>query len=225
MFLPHSVSYSPQVDMVSVSLSYIYNHIRHAISNNTSNLSAIFLHIPRRLLVRRHKPIPKKQSLLVLYPRLLQKRQNNEILFDTLTAAQYLSASSTSSLHSRCDNPPPALVRRKNRSGLDMPVTPNYTAPRAPIVLCHGLYGFDKWGPDAFPMLQIHYWGGIEEALAKIGAKVIVTKVPRTGSVWERAQELHTILKAVLAGKDVNFIAHSMVSSADRTICACCLSL
>ncbi|KAI7860234.1 Alpha/Beta hydrolase protein [Circinella umbellata] len=91
-----------------------------------------------------------------------------------------------------------------------MPVTPQYRAPRAPVVLCHGLYGFDKRGPAAFPMLQVHYWGGIEEALAKLGAKVIVTKVPRTGSVWERAQELHAILEAILAGNHVNFIAHSM---------------
>ncbi|KAI9269199.1 Alpha/Beta hydrolase protein [Phascolomyces articulosus] len=95
-------------------------------------------------------------------------------------------------------------------SGLDIPVTPHYLAPRAPVVLCHGLYGFDKRGPAAFPMLQVRYWGGIEEALAKLGAKVIVTKVPRTGSVWERAQELHAILKAILAGNHVNFIAHSM---------------
>ncbi|KAI8371338.1 uncharacterized protein BYT42DRAFT_594946 [Radiomyces spectabilis] len=54
-----------------------------------------------------------------------------------------------------------------------MPVTPNYIAPRAPIALCHGLYGFDKRGPELFPLLQVHYWGGIEEALAKLGAKVI----------------------------------------------------
>jgi triacylglycerol lipase len=30
--------------------------------------------------------------------------------------------------------------------------------PRNPIVLCHGLYGFDVWGPSSFPRLQMHYW-------------------------------------------------------------------
>lgn len=97
-------------------------------------------------------------------------------------------------------------------SGLSMPVTPHYVAPRAPIVLCHGLYGFDKLGPDALPLLQVQYWGGIENELAKLGAKVIVTKVPSTGSIWDRAHTLHSILKSILDGRDVNFVAHSMVN-------------
>jgi hypothetical protein len=96
-------------------------------------------------------------------------------------------------------------------SGLSMPVTPHYVAPRAPIVLCHGLYGFDKIGPDSLPLLQVQYWGGIENELAKLGAKVIVTKVPSTGSILDRAHTLHSILKSILEGKDVNFVAHSMV--------------
>ncbi|KAI8360127.1 hypothetical protein B0O80DRAFT_477274 [Mortierella sp. GBAus27b] len=54
-----------------------------------------------------------------------------------------------------------------------MPVTSCYAAPRQPIVLCHGLYGFDKMGPDSIPHLQIHYWSGIQKALTKLGAKVI----------------------------------------------------
>ncbi|CAO0801466.1 unnamed protein product [Mucor circinelloides] len=95
-------------------------------------------------------------------------------------------------------------------SGLSMPVTPHYVPPRAPIVLCHGLYGFDKLGPDALPLLQVQYWGGIENELAKLGAKVIVTKVPSTGSIWDRAHTLHSILKSILDGRDVNFVAHSM---------------
>ncbi|RKP08667.1 Alpha/Beta hydrolase protein, partial [Thamnocephalis sphaerospora] len=44
-------------------------------------------------------------------------------------------------------------------------VTPRYRAPRHPVVLCHGLFGFDKVGPAALPSLQIHYWRGIQEAL------------------------------------------------------------
>ncbi|RIB24679.1 hypothetical protein C2G38_1914012, partial [Gigaspora rosea] len=34
-------------------------------------------------------------------------------------------------------------------------------------------------GPSSIPYLQIHCWSGIEEALQKLGAKVVVTKVPR----------------------------------------------
>jgi hypothetical protein len=107
--------------------------------------------------------------------------------------------------------PPPRQLKQPQWSGLAMPVTAHYIAPRAPIALCHGLYGFDKRGPESIPFLQVHYWGGIEEALAKLGAKVIVTRVPRTGSIWERAQVLHTFLNSVLQGEQVNLIAHSMV--------------
>ena len=45
-----------------------------------------------------------------------------------------------------------------------------------------------------------------------IGADVIVTGVPGTGSVKERAESMHSQLKDVVKGKDINFLAHSMVS-------------
>ncbi|KAI9505737.1 Alpha/Beta hydrolase protein, partial [Coemansia spiralis] len=54
-----------------------------------------------------------------------------------------------------------------------IPVKPIYIAPRNPVVLCHGLYGFDVRGPEKLPILQVHYWRGIREALEKIGAKKI----------------------------------------------------
>ncbi|KAG1474154.1 hypothetical protein G6F56_000516 [Rhizopus delemar] len=95
-------------------------------------------------------------------------------------------------------------------SNLNIPVTPHYVPPRAPVVLCHGLYGFDKIGPESLPSLQVQYWGGIEDALAKLGAQVIVTRVPSTGSIWQRAQTLHSILASIAEGNKVNFIAHSM---------------
>ncbi|PKK71954.1 alpha/beta-hydrolase [Rhizophagus irregularis] len=99
----------------------------------------------------------------------------------------------------------------EKRSGLEMPVKPNYRAPRLPIILCHGLFGFDKLGPSSIPYLQIHYWGGIQEALQKLGAKVVVTKVPRTGCIKTRAQALHKMLENVCSGGiDVNLLAHSM---------------
>ncbi|KAG0938416.1 hypothetical protein G6F57_006863 [Rhizopus arrhizus] len=98
-------------------------------------------------------------------------------------------------------------IKKQSHSG---PVCPSYVAPREPIVLCHGLFGFDIRGPESFPALQLRYWEGIEDSLAKLGAKVIVTKVPHSGSIWERSRALHNILKSVLVGKKINFIAHSM---------------
>ncbi|CAG8509973.1 14620_t:CDS:10 [Ambispora leptoticha] len=101
-------------------------------------------------------------------------------------------------------------IESSKGNGLNMLVHPHYRPPRLPIVLCHGLFGFDKLGPTSLPQLQIHYWGGVQEALQKIGAQVVVTKVPRTGGIRTRAQELHRILETNLAGTDVNLLAHSM---------------
>ncbi|KAF9581016.1 hypothetical protein BGW38_002120 [Lunasporangiospora selenospora] len=65
-------------------------------------------------------------------------------------------------------------------------------------------------GPDALPYLQIHYWSGIQKALVKLGAKVIVTGVPRTGAIKKRAEDLHKMLSTSMEGMSVNFLAHSM---------------
>ncbi|RIB07495.1 hypothetical protein C2G38_2252594 [Gigaspora rosea] len=58
------------------------------------------------------------------------------------------------------------------RTSPEMPVRPSYRAPE----ITYRLFGFDKLGPSSIPYLQIHYWSGIEEALQKLGAKVVVTK-------------------------------------------------
>ncbi|KAG9323013.1 hypothetical protein KVV02_008081 [Mortierella alpina] len=102
------------------------------------------------------------------------------------------------------------LDRRIKNFGLSMPLSANYTAPRHPIVLCHGLFGFDKMGPETIPPLQIHYWNGIQKALTKLGAKVVVARVPRTGAIRERAEDLDRMLSMTMEGSPVNFVAHSM---------------
>ncbi|KAL4080784.1 alpha beta-hydrolase [Scleroderma citrinum] len=83
--------------------------------------------------------------------------------------------------------------------------------PRYPIVLCHGLYGFDVRGPSAFPSLRYHYWSNVLDILKKrIGADVIVTAVPGTGSIASRAETLDRILQQRVRGRGVNLLAHSM---------------
>ncbi|RKP27161.1 Alpha/Beta hydrolase protein [Syncephalis pseudoplumigaleata] len=89
-------------------------------------------------------------------------------------------------------------------------VAPHYRPPRNPIVLCHGLFGYDKMGPDALPCLQLHYWRGIKDALCRLGADVYVARVSGSNTIAKRAGELHQALASVLAGQEVNFIAHSM---------------
>jgi triacylglycerol lipase len=84
--------------------------------------------------------------------------------------------------------------------------------PRNPIVLCHGLYGFDVRGP--FWGLEIHYWASVLDILReKVGAEVIVRGVPGTGAIADRAEKLHEFLASKdsgMQGKSVNFVAHSM---------------
>ncbi|KDQ62077.1 hypothetical protein JAAARDRAFT_65899 [Jaapia argillacea MUCL 33604] len=84
-------------------------------------------------------------------------------------------------------------------------------APRHPIVLCHGLYGFDVRGPSAWPSLQMHYWANVLNILKrKVGADVIVTAVPSTGSITSRAENLDRILCERGRGRGLNLMGHSM---------------
>lgn len=89
-----------------------------------------------------------------------------------------------------------------------------------------GLYGFDVRGPAIF---RTHYWANVLSVLRqKVGADVIVTGVPgcicsfmcsvpvsyisplRTGSIASRAESLDRLLKDRVAGRGINFMAHSM---------------
>ncbi|KAH7913972.1 alpha beta-hydrolase [Hygrophoropsis aurantiaca] len=84
-------------------------------------------------------------------------------------------------------------------------------APRYPIVLCHGLYGFDVRGPSAFPSLRMHYWSNVLSILKKrVGADVIVTAVPGTGSIASRSENLDRLLQERARGRGLNLMAHSM---------------
>lgn len=85
-----------------------------------------------------------------------------------------------------------------------------YDAPKHPIVLAHGLLGFDelrlagKWLPG------VQYWRGIREGLQAAGVKVVTTSVPTSGSISERAEALHEQIRDKAQGEDVNIVAHSM---------------
>ncbi|KAL5519824.1 hypothetical protein ACEPAG_1484 [Sanghuangporus baumii] len=109
------------------------------------------------------------------------------------------------------------------RRNSNLPLSPIYTlmnnptlfnpvrVPRNPIVLSHGLYGYDVRGPSNFPMLQLHYWANVLKVLKKkIGVEVIVTGVPGTGSIESRAKRLDEYLRDKAPGRDINFMAHSM---------------
>ena len=80
-----------------------------------------------------------------------------------------------------------------------------YTQTKYPIVLAHGLFGFDNIGP-------VEYWYGIPGALRADGAKVYVTQVSAANSTEVRGEQLLTQVKQILAvtgATKVNLIGHS----------------
>ncbi|WP_371929440.1 MULTISPECIES: esterase/lipase family protein [unclassified Photobacterium] len=80
-----------------------------------------------------------------------------------------------------------------------------YTATKYPIVLVHGLFGFDS-------IAGIDYFYGIPHALNKDGAKVFVAQISATNSTELRGEQLLAQVEDVLAitgAEKVNLIGHS----------------
>ncbi len=80
-----------------------------------------------------------------------------------------------------------------------------YTQTKYPIVLVHGLFGFDKIGP-------VEYFYGIPSALRSGGAQVYTTAVSAANSTEVRGEQLLVQVKQIVAatGKGkVNLIGHS----------------
>lgn len=80
-----------------------------------------------------------------------------------------------------------------------------YTQTRYPIVLAHGMLGFDS-------LLGVDYWYGIPRALRRDGAEVYVTEVSQLNTSELRGEELLAQVEEIVAisGKSkVNLIGHS----------------
>ncbi|KAK5744216.1 lipase 2 [Elasticomyces elasticus] len=84
---------------------------------------------------------------------------------------------------------------------------PVYKAPKNPIILAHGLLGFDEWHIAGQKLPGIHYWRGITESLAEKGVEVITATVPPSGSIEARAAQLADSIERKAKGKAVNIIA------------------
>lgn len=80
-----------------------------------------------------------------------------------------------------------------------------YTQTKYPIVLVHGIFGFDRIGPFG-------YFYGIPAALTSGGARVHVAQVSASNSTEVRGEQLLTQVKQILAATGaakVNLIGHS----------------
>lgn len=96
-----------------------------------------------------------------------------------------------------------------------------YEKPQHPVVLAHGLLGFDELRLVGQYVPGIQYWRGIREALEARGIRVITASVPPSGSIEARAAMLSERIRTALAptsdqpaqqdqAQSVNIIAHSM---------------
>jgi triacylglycerol lipase len=80
-----------------------------------------------------------------------------------------------------------------------------YTQTKYPIVLVHGLFGFDSIGP-------VEYFYGVPSALRADGARVYVVQVSAANSTEVRGEQLLTQIKQILAATGatkVNLMGHS----------------
>jgi triacylglycerol lipase len=82
-----------------------------------------------------------------------------------------------------------------------------YDAPKHPIILAHGLLGFDEMHLMGPSLPGLKYWRGIREALSKAGVEVITATVPPSGCIERRAEHLARVIEEKAGGKSVNIIA------------------
>jgi triacylglycerol lipase len=79
---------------------------------------------------------------------------------------------------------------------------------RAPLVLVHGLLGFDQ--VRLGPWVLAHYFCGVPEALTSGGNRVLVARVSPTAGVADRAAQLGAFLDRAAPGEAVHLVGHSM---------------
>ena len=84
---------------------------------------------------------------------------------------------------------------------------PTSETPKNPIVLAHGLLGFEELHIAGTRLPGLHYWRGITEALAEKGIECITAVVPPSGSIEARAEKLGENIAKRAGGKSVNIIA------------------
>ncbi len=99
-----------------------------------------------------------------------------------------------------------ALVLWRGRRAQLRPVPRKGGRLRHPVVLAHGLLGFDK---IAIGGREHSYFRGVTGHLMRVGAEVHRPRVPPYASIAQRAAELARLVRMIRA-KKVNIIAHSM---------------
>jgi triacylglycerol lipase len=79
---------------------------------------------------------------------------------------------------------------------------------RAPVVLVHGLLGFDQLRLGRWVLAD--YFHGLPEALRAAGNRVLVARVSPTGGIATRAAQLKKFLDRQFPSEPVHLFGHSM---------------
>lgn len=79
---------------------------------------------------------------------------------------------------------------------------------RAPIILVHGLLGFDRLRMGGWVLAD--YFPGIPEALRQAGNRVLVASLSPMAGVADRARQLKDVLDRAFPGEPVHLFGHSM---------------
>jgi triacylglycerol lipase len=79
---------------------------------------------------------------------------------------------------------------------------------KAPVVLVHGLCGFDRLYACRRPVLD--YFPGVREQLAEAGARVLFARLSPTAGIADRAAELKQFIDREAPRGPVHLIGHSL---------------
>jgi triacylglycerol lipase len=90
---------------------------------------------------------------------------------------------------------------------------------RAPIVLVHGLFGFDRL--QVVGTTLVNYFPGIPELMRAADNRVVIPALTPTAGVAQRAQELKDYINRLSPDEPVHLIAHSMGGLDARYMISC----
>src|SRR5262249_55413548 len=85
---------------------------------------------------------------------------------------------------------------------------PSFGRLEAPIVLAHGLFGFDRIGVGRLTLTS--YFRGIPEVLEASGNRVLMTRVPPIAGIDRRARRLGEQVTGAFGGGPGHLIGHSI---------------
>jgi triacylglycerol lipase len=98
-------------------------------------------------------------------------------------------------------------------------MSPSIPRLPAPIVLVHGLLGYDRLRVGSWTVLS--YFSTIPEALEAAGNRVLVPRLSPTAGIAQRAAELKAFLDREAPAEPVHLIAHSMGGLDSRYLISC----